>query len=151
MEHRRHRRGCGADHRHAGAWAGRPLSAAGRDRCGPRRGPSAEDTDWAQITALYGLQLDLDDNPVVALNHAVALAMSPGPATALELLTPLEADARVAGGHRLPAVRAHLLEMLASPGPACGPAAVSTGSEVTAAFGQDRPDGGGAGTCPGER
>jgi predicted RNA polymerase sigma factor len=33
---------------------------------------SAEATDWPQIAALYGVLLRLDDNPVVALNHAVA-------------------------------------------------------------------------------
>jgi predicted RNA polymerase sigma factor len=33
-----------------------------------------------------------------------------GPAAGLELLRPLDADARLAGHHRLDAVRAHLLE-----------------------------------------
>ena len=40
---------------------------------------SAETTDWPQIAALYGVLLRLDDNPVVAINHAVAVSMSPGP------------------------------------------------------------------------
>jgi predicted RNA polymerase sigma factor len=38
-----------------------------------------EATDWRQITALYGVLLRLDDNPVVALNHAVAVSMVAGP------------------------------------------------------------------------
>jgi RNA polymerase sigma factor (sigma-70 family) len=71
----------------------------------------AEDTDWPQILALYGLLKRLSDNPMVALNHAVAAAMVHGPAQGLELLTALDADARIAGHHRLDAVRAHLLEM----------------------------------------
>ncbi len=37
--------------------------------------PSAEATDWPQILALYEVLLGLSDNPVVALNHAVAVAM----------------------------------------------------------------------------
>ena len=73
--------------------------------------PSAEATDWPQILALYELLLRIADNPVVALNHAVAVAMVQGPHVGLDLLGKLEADERVAGDHRLHAVRAHLLEM----------------------------------------
>jgi len=72
--------------------------------------PSAEETDWPQILALYGLLMRISDNPVVALNHAVAVAMVEGPAAGLDLLGTLEADERIAGDHRLHAVRAHLLE-----------------------------------------
>jgi len=69
-------------------------------------------TDWPQITALYELLLKItDNNPVVALNHVVAVAMTRGPHAGLALLKTLQADPRIAGGHRLPAVRAHLLEM----------------------------------------
>lgn len=71
----------------------------------------AEDTDWRQILALYELMMKLEDNPVVALNHAVATAMVYGPSDGLELLRPLDADPRTATHHRLDAVRAHLLEM----------------------------------------
>ncbi|HXN83195.1 MAG TPA: sigma-70 family RNA polymerase sigma factor, partial [Myxococcales bacterium] len=56
---------------------------------------SAEDADWAQILGLYGLLQRMSDNPMVTLNHAIALAMVHGPAAGLE---------------RLDAVRAHLLE-----------------------------------------
>jgi RNA polymerase sigma factor (sigma-70 family) len=72
--------------------------------------PSAEDTDWAQILALYELLLQVSDNPVVALNHAVAVAMVHGAAAGLDLLDRLGADERIAEDHRLHAVRAHLLE-----------------------------------------
>ena len=71
--------------------------------------PSADQTDWAQILALYGVLLGVSDNPVVALNHAVALAMVAGPAAGLARLDELEADPRLAGHHRLVAARAHLL------------------------------------------
>ncbi|MEV6967719.1 DUF6596 domain-containing protein [Hamadaea sp. NPDC051192] len=72
--------------------------------------PSAEQTDWPQILALYEVLLKLADNPMVALNHAVAAAMVHGPQTGLDLLEPLAADARTRDDHRLYAVRAHLLE-----------------------------------------
>jgi RNA polymerase sigma factor (sigma-70 family) len=73
----------------------------------------ADDTDWPQILALYRLleRLSPDTNPVVTLNHAVALAMVEGPQAGLDLLAPLDADERLAGHHRLDAVRAHLYEM----------------------------------------
>jgi RNA polymerase sigma factor (sigma-70 family) len=70
-----------------------------------------EDTDWPQILALYELLKGMSDNPMVTLNHAIATAMVRGPAAGLELLRPLENDARLAEHHRLAAVRAHLLEM----------------------------------------
>jgi RNA polymerase sigma factor (sigma-70 family) len=71
----------------------------------------AGDTDWPQILALYGLLKRMSDNPMVALNHAVAAAMVHGPSAGLDLLAALDADGRLAGHHRLDAVRAHLLEM----------------------------------------
>jgi RNA polymerase sigma factor (sigma-70 family) len=71
----------------------------------------AEDTDWPQILALYDLLRRKSDNPVVTLNHAVAAAMVHGPARGLQLLDTLQTDARLAGHHRLDAVRAHLLEI----------------------------------------
>jgi predicted RNA polymerase sigma factor len=62
--------------------------------------------DWPQITALYGLLLVASpDNPVLRLNHAVAVAMTRGPRAGLALLDGLEpAD------YRYDAARAHLLE-----------------------------------------
>ncbi|KQY34413.1 RNA polymerase subunit sigma-24 [Caulobacter sp. Root1455] len=71
----------------------------------------AEDTDWPQILALYGLLERMADNPMVRLNHAVALAMAQGPRVGLRRLAELEGDKRLVGHHRLAAVRAHLLEM----------------------------------------
>jgi RNA polymerase sigma factor (sigma-70 family) len=71
----------------------------------------AEDTDWPQIVALYQVLEQISDNPMVTLNHAVAVAMAQGPKEGLALLEPLEGDDRLSGNHRLDAVRAHLLEM----------------------------------------
>jgi RNA polymerase sigma factor (sigma-70 family) len=73
--------------------------------------PSAGATDWPQIMALYEVLLQVSDNPVVSLNHAVAVAMVRGPQAGLSLLAGLEADERISAGHRLPAVRGHLLEL----------------------------------------
>ncbi|MFI6166604.1 RNA polymerase sigma factor [Nocardia sp. NPDC051052] len=72
--------------------------------------PSYPDTDWPQIMLLYERLLALVDNPMIALNHAVAVAMARGPQAGLKLVDDLEADARIADDHRLHAVRAHLLE-----------------------------------------
>ncbi|HEX8244097.1 MAG TPA: sigma-70 family RNA polymerase sigma factor [Longimicrobium sp.] len=72
--------------------------------------PRAEDTDWAQIDALYGLLEQISDNPMVSLNRAVATAMVEGPRAGLQRLQALDGDPRLAGHHRLDAVRAHLYE-----------------------------------------
>jgi RNA polymerase sigma factor (sigma-70 family) len=72
--------------------------------------PSAGETDWPQILALYEVLQQLSDTPMVALNRAIALAMVQGPAAGLELLDRLASDPRLESHHRLDAVRAHLLE-----------------------------------------
>ncbi|MER7460676.1 sigma-70 family RNA polymerase sigma factor [Micromonospora sp. NPDC126480] len=73
--------------------------------------PSAAETDWPQILALYGVLERLSPGPVVSLNRAVATAMVHGPAAGLAALDELAGDARLAGHHRLPAARAHMHEM----------------------------------------
>ena len=73
------------------------------------RSTRAEDTDWTQILALYGLLEQLTDNPVVTLNRAVAVAMAEGPSAGLVVLDSV--NERLAGHYRVDAVRAHLLEM----------------------------------------
>jgi RNA polymerase sigma factor (sigma-70 family) len=73
---------------------------------------AAEDTDWPQILALYSLLASMSNNPMVALNHAIALSMVRGPAAGLERLETLSKDPRLAEHHRLDAVRAHLMERL---------------------------------------
>jgi predicted RNA polymerase sigma factor len=71
----------------------------------------AEDTDWAQILALYSLLEQMSDNPMVSLNRAIAAAMVHGPAAGLDLVKRLDSDERIAGHYRLDAVRAHLHEL----------------------------------------
>jgi predicted RNA polymerase sigma factor len=72
---------------------------------------TAADTDWPQIVTLYDVLSTLAPNPMVTLNRAVALAMVEGSAAGLAALRALDADDRLAGHHRLHAVRAHLEEM----------------------------------------
>ncbi|HVK22510.1 MAG TPA: sigma-70 family RNA polymerase sigma factor [Actinokineospora sp.] len=69
----------------------------------------AEDTDWLQIAALYRVLNRIAPSPVVTLNRAVALGETDGPLAGLAVLDTL-ADPRLAGHHRVAAVRAHLLE-----------------------------------------
>jgi RNA polymerase sigma factor (sigma-70 family) len=72
------------------------------------RAPTAADTDWPQILALYGLLEQVSGSPVVTLNKAVAAAMAHSPEAGLAVLDAI--DEQLAGSHRLDAVRAHLLE-----------------------------------------
>jgi RNA polymerase sigma factor (sigma-70 family) len=76
--------------------------------------PSAVETDWPQIAALYELLRKVAPGPVTDLNHAVAVAMADGPAAGLALLDGLD-DPRLTEDHRLHAARAHLLEMSGDP------------------------------------
>lgn len=69
------------------------------------------DTDWAQIAELYRMLDGIAPGPSVTLNRAVAVGMSDGPGSGLDLLEPLRGDAGMQNHHRLHAVRAHLLEM----------------------------------------
>jgi RNA polymerase sigma factor (sigma-70 family) len=71
----------------------------------------ADDTDWPHILALYGLLDRMSDNPMVTLNHAIAVAVVHGPSAGLARLTALDADPRLAGHYRLDAVRGHLFEL----------------------------------------
>ncbi|WP_242893816.1 RNA polymerase sigma factor [Actinomadura litoris] len=75
------------------------------------RAPRVEDTDWEQIRVLYGILGRIAPNPMVTLNHAVAVAMTRGPRAGLDLLEPLDDDPRMARHHRLHAVRGHLQEL----------------------------------------
>lgn len=68
----------------------------------------ADDTDWPQILALYDLLVRRAPEPMAELSRAVAVAMVHGPRAGLAEVAALES--RLAGHHRLDAVRAHLLE-----------------------------------------
>ncbi|HSN25608.1 MAG TPA: DUF6596 domain-containing protein, partial [Kofleriaceae bacterium] len=68
------------------------------------------DTDWPQIAALFDELYRRKPTPIVAMNHAVAIAMSQGPAAGLALLDAL-GDA-LAHVHLWHAARADLLRRL---------------------------------------
>ena len=72
----------------------------------------AEETDWPQIAALYALMLRLHPSPVVALNHAAAVAMGNGLERGLRLIKELEATGELSGYHLLPAAKADVLRRL---------------------------------------
>ncbi len=76
------------------------------------RATSAADTDWVQIAALYGALHVVSPSPVVRLNHAVAVAMSDGPASGLQLLDALGAEGALPAFHLLAAARADMLRRL---------------------------------------
>ncbi|TQF43412.1 RNA polymerase subunit sigma-24 [Bradyrhizobium sp. UNPF46] len=76
------------------------------------RAPSYEQTDWRQITGLYGVLLRIGPSPVIELNHAAALSMVDGPARALDLVDAISARGGLRGYALLPAVRADLLRRL---------------------------------------
>ncbi len=70
--------------------------------------PTAMDTDWSQVVALYDQLTRLDPSPIVALNRAVAIAELDGPEFALALVDRLP----LTGYHPWHAVRADLLRRL---------------------------------------
>ncbi len=74
------------------------------------RATTAEDTDWAEIAALYGALERFVPSPVVTLNRAVAVSKTEGPQAALDLIAPLEA--RLAGYFHFFGVRGALLQQL---------------------------------------
>jgi RNA polymerase sigma factor (sigma-70 family) len=73
------------------------------------RAPTAQDTDWALIVALYDALAQVAPSPVVALNRAVAVGMAFGPAAGLDAVDQLLAERSLAGYHLLPSVRGDLL------------------------------------------
>jgi RNA polymerase sigma-70 factor (ECF subfamily) len=75
----------------------------------------AEDTDWPQIAALYALLLRLHPSPVVALNHAAAVAMGERLERGLRLIEQLEAAGELSSYHLLPAAKADILRRLGRP------------------------------------
>jgi RNA polymerase sigma-70 factor (ECF subfamily) len=70
--------------------------------------PTASQTDWSQILALYDQLLRITPSPIVALNRAIAVAELDGPQAALELINELPLDSY----HLYHAIRADLLRRL---------------------------------------
>ena len=70
--------------------------------------PTAAQTDWGQILALYDQLMTMAPTPVVALNRGVAVAELRGPAEALAIVDRLDLD----GYHLFHSTRADLLRRL---------------------------------------
>jgi len=76
---------------------------------------TADATDWTQIAALYGELIRLTPTPVVALNHAVAVAMAEGLQHGLDRIDRLGGDGVLDGYSLYHATRADLLRRLGRP------------------------------------
>lgn len=69
---------------------------------------SANDTDWAQIVALYDLLMRAEPSPVVELNRAVAVAMRDGPQSGLQLIDAILKNGDLTEYHLAHAARADM-------------------------------------------
>jgi predicted RNA polymerase sigma factor len=74
--------------------------------------PTAADTDWEEIVALYSALAQLTPSAVIELNRAVALSMAYGPEAGLEVVDRLAVEGALSSYHLLPSVRADLLTRL---------------------------------------
>lgn len=74
--------------------------------------PSWEQTDWAEIVALYNVLAGIWPSPVVALNRAVAVGFASGPAAGLAALDELADEPQLAGYGYFAASRADFLRRL---------------------------------------
>jgi RNA polymerase sigma-70 factor (ECF subfamily) len=95
--------------------------------------PTAADTNWDQILALYDHLMALTPTPVVALNRAIVVAELQGPAAALPLVEALDLD----GYDVYHATRASLLARLGrteEAADAYDKAAARTGNEAERAY-----------------
>jgi len=74
--------------------------------------PTAQQTDWNEIVALYDALAQLTPSPVIELNRAVAVSRAQGAAAGLVAVDRLAGIGALAGYHLLPAVRGDILERL---------------------------------------
>jgi RNA polymerase sigma-70 factor (ECF subfamily) len=74
--------------------------------------PSAAETDWAEIVALYDLLYRAQPSPIVDLNRAVAVAMRDGPEAGLARIDALLEEGNLANYHLAHAARADLCRRL---------------------------------------
>jgi RNA polymerase sigma-70 factor (ECF subfamily) len=73
---------------------------------------TAEETDWKQIAALYGILNASQASPIVSLNHAVAIAMSESLERGLALIDRLGSAGELDSYHLYHAARADLLRRM---------------------------------------
>ena len=73
-----------------------------------------DETDWPQILSLYNLLVRLQPSPIVALNRAVAVAMTHGPAEGLKLIDELAGTGDLEDYYLLHSARADLQRRMGS-------------------------------------
>jgi len=73
---------------------------------------TADETDWPQIVALYKELMRINSSPIVALNHAAAVAMSEGPEKGLSLIEDAGASGKLGHYYLFHASRADLFRRL---------------------------------------
>ena len=74
--------------------------------------PSWDATDWSEIVGLYDLLVEIWPSPVVALNRAVAIGLSDGPAAGLAALDAVATEPLLATYSYLASARADFLRRL---------------------------------------
>ncbi len=74
--------------------------------------PSAEATDWSEITGLYDVLLRVNPSPIIELNRAVAIAMRDGIEEGLRLIDELFARGELQQYHLAHAAQADLFRQL---------------------------------------
>jgi RNA polymerase sigma factor (sigma-70 family) len=97
--------------RDAGAALG-PYSLQAAIAACHARAPTAANTDWKRIAALYDGLAQLSPSPVVELNRAVAVAMAYGPEEGLAVVDAIAAEPAMRSYHLLPSVRGDFLQKL---------------------------------------
>jgi RNA polymerase sigma-70 factor, ECF subfamily len=73
---------------------------------------TADETDWAQIVALYDVLVRADPSPIIELNRAAAIAMRDGPAAGLAIIDAILARGDLDGYHLAHSARADLCRRL---------------------------------------
>jgi RNA polymerase sigma-70 factor, ECF subfamily len=76
------------------------------------RARRSEDTDWASIAGLYAMLMEMQPTAIIALNHAVAIAMAYGPAHGLGLIAELEASGELDDYYLMWSAKAELLRRM---------------------------------------
>ena len=76
------------------------------------RAKRPDDTDWARIAELYRMLLEMRPTPIIALNHAVAIAMARGLRDGLALIAELEASGELDDYYLMWSAKADLLRRM---------------------------------------
>ena len=73
---------------------------------------TADQTDWAQIVALYRELMRMNSSPIIALNHAAAVTMLEGPQAGLQLIEAAGSSGKLDNYYLFHAARGDVLRRL---------------------------------------